>query len=80
MNTEHAEPRHRQVHRAYWGSACTCVYGVRRAAPFNTVIEADNRDDAADMAMPGDVIVVSDDGGKTWTAEADIETEAARGH
>jgi hypothetical protein len=80
MNTEHAEPRHRQVHRAYWGSACTCVYGVRGPDPRNTVVRAGSRDAAADMALPGDAIVVSDDGGKTWTAEADTETETADGH
>jgi len=80
MNTEHAEPRHRQTHRAYWGSACSCVYGVRGPDPRNTVVSAGSRAAAAEMALPGDVIVISADGGRTWIPEADTEVEAARGH
>lgn len=65
------EPDARQQHRAYWGSACTCVYGVRGPGPRNTVVKAGSRDAAVDMLMRGDVIVVSDDGGRTWVAEGE---------
>lgn len=51
------------------------LYGVRRAAPFNTVMEAPCRDEAADLLLPGDVIVVSADGGRTWRPE---ESEGER--
>jgi hypothetical protein len=42
------------------------VYGVRRAHPFNTVVEANTREDALDLLLPGDRLVESFDGGKTW--------------
>lgn len=48
------------------------VYGVRGPDPRNTVVKAEDREHAAEMAedFPGDVVVVSRDGGQTWK-EAD---------
>lgn len=44
------------------------VYGVRGPDPRNTVVKAEDREQAAEMAedFPGDVVVVSRDGGQTW--------------
>jgi hypothetical protein len=45
------------------------IYGVRGPDPRNTVVKANDREHAEDMVsdFPGDVVVVSEDGGRTWT-------------
>lgn len=45
------------------------VYGVREPDPRNTVVRAPSREQAVDMLMPGDVVVVSTDGGRTWVVD-----------
>lgn len=52
------------------------IYGVRGPDPRNTVVKAPSREDAAEMLLPGDVIIVSRDGGRTWTPETE-ETDRA---
>lgn len=53
-------------------SADTLIYGVRGPDPRNTVVKAGtHRSDAQVMLLPGEVIVVSTDGGKTWAEEAE---------
>jgi len=49
------------------------VYGVRGPDPRNTVVKAEDRAHAAEMAedFPGDVVVVSRDGGQTWKEATD---------
>jgi hypothetical protein len=55
-------------HKAYWGDECTCrtVYGVRGPDSRNTIVKVPSLDEAADMVLGDDVIVVSRDGGGTW--------------
>ena len=48
-------------------STANAIHGARGPDPRNTVVKADSRDEAAEMLLPGDVIVVSPDGGRTWT-------------
>jgi hypothetical protein len=45
------------------------LYGVRGPDPRNTVARFPDRAEAADARFPGDVIVVSTDGGRTWVEE-----------
>lgn len=54
-------------------STDTLVYGVRGPDPRNTAVKAGTRQEAEDMLLPHDVIVVSTDGGKTWTEESPAE-------
>ncbi|MCW2901756.1 MAG: hypothetical protein JWO67_4021 [Streptosporangiaceae bacterium] len=43
------------------------IYGVRGPDPRNTVVKAGpRREDAEEMLLDEDVIVVSTDGGQTW--------------
>lgn len=42
------------------------VYGVRGSDPRNTVVPAPSRAAALDMLLPGDRVMESFDGGKTW--------------
>lgn len=42
------------------------IYGVRGPDPRNTVVRAPSQEDAVDMVLDGDVVVVSRDGGRTW--------------
>jgi hypothetical protein len=56
------------------------IYGVRGPDLRNTVVRADSPEGAREMLMDGDVIVVSADGGRTWSsaAEALIDTTVAQ--
>lgn len=44
----------------------TVTYGVRGPDARNTVVPAPSRNAALDMLLPGDRIMESFDGGKTW--------------
>lgn len=44
----------------------TATYGVRGPDARNTVVRAPSREAALDMLLPGDRLMESFDGGKTW--------------
>lgn len=46
------------------------LYGLRGSGPKPTIVTADSRDQAINHRLPGDVIVVSVDGGQSWHEES----------